>query len=150
MAAATNQLVLDASIAVAWHLRDEEHSNRAHQLLDSLIAGELRLVAPQHIHYEVSNAITVAAQRREPRLSREEARLGLVEFLKLDIPTVSDDALLSTAQSVAFQYGCAFYDGLYLALAERLDIPLITADRKLYLLVSTHPLVLWIADYREP
>ena len=57
--------------------------------------------------------------------------------------------LLVAAQSLAFQYGCAFYDGLYLALAERLNLRLITADRKFYDLVSVHPLVLWITDYRK-
>jgi predicted nucleic acid-binding protein len=71
------------------------------------------------------------------------------EFLELHIPTVSDDDLLRAARALAYQYGCAFYDGLYLALADRLNLRLITADRKLYELVWTHPLVLWITDYHK-
>jgi predicted nucleic acid-binding protein len=145
MAEAADQLVLDASIAVAWHLKDEDHSDLARQLLTALTGGELQFVAPEHIRYEVPNAITVAANRS--RLSQAEARLALAEFIDLEIPTVTDDALLVAAQSLAFHYGCAFYDGLYLALAERLNLRVITADRKLYNLVATHPLVLWITDY---
>jgi predicted nucleic acid-binding protein len=144
MAEAADQLVIDASIAVAWHLKDEEHSDLARQLLHELAAGELQFVAPEHIRYEVPNAITVAAQHRS-RLSQAEAQLAVAEFIDLDIPTVTDDALLVAAQSLAFQYGCASYDGLYLALTERLNLRLITADRKFYVLVSTHPLVRWIA-----
>lgn len=148
MAAAIDELVLDASLAVAWHLKDEEHSDLARQFLPALVAGELKFVAPQHIRYEVPNAITVAAFRS--RLSRAEARLALAEFHGLDIPTVTDAALVVAAQGLAFQYGCALYDGLYLALAERLNLRLITADRKLYNTVSTHPLVVWITAYRKP
>ncbi len=148
MAAAANELVLDASLAVAWHLKDEEHSDLARRFLTAFVAGELTFVAPQHIRYEVPNAITVAAYRA--RLSQAEARLTLAEFLGLDIPTVTDTALVVAAQDLAFHYGCALYDGLYLALAERIDRRLITADRKLFNLVSSHPLVVWLTDYPTP
>ena len=141
--------MLDASVAVAWHFRDEQFSQLARQILRSVIAGDIRLIAPQHLWYEVPNAITVAAQRRS-RMSEAEARLALAEFLALDIPAIADESLVLAAQDVAFQRGCAFYDALYVALAERLNLPLLTADRRLFELLAPHPLVLWIADYREP
>ncbi len=145
MASATNQLVLDASLGVKWNLADEDHSDLAQDLLRQYRAGEVGLIAPEHIHYEVFNALTVASRRR--RLTQEEAVVATDEFLRLLIPTVADAALLRAARTLAYRWGCAFYDGLYLALAERLNIRLITADRKFHTLIASHPLVLWITGY---
>ena len=149
MAQAADELVLDASIGIKWHLADEEHSDLAQNLLRQYRTGDVGLVAPAHIHYEVFNALLVASLLRRPRLTPEDAIAATDEFLRLAIPTVTDDALLRAARALVYRWGCAFYDGLYLALAERLNRRLITADRKLYTLVSTHPLVLWITDYRK-
>jgi predicted nucleic acid-binding protein len=149
MASAGDRLVLDASIAFKWHLADEEHTDLAQALLVTYLTGDVGLVAPTHIHYEVFNALMVASRLRTPRLSQQAAIEATEEFLELRIPTITDDDLLRAARSVAYEYGCAFYDGLYLALAERLNLPLITADRKCYDLIASHPLALWITDYAQ-
>jgi len=44
-------------------------------------------------------------------------------------------------------HGCALYDALYLALSQRLAIPFITADGKLYRMIRHLPYVVWIGDY---
>ncbi len=136
MTSTADQLVLDASVGIKWYFADEEDNSLAREILRAYLADELGLVAPTHIHYEVFNALMVASRLRMPRLTQDDAIQAMEEFLRLAIPTITDDALLRSARTVAFRYGCAFYDGLYLALAERLNIRLITADRKLYNLVS--------------
>jgi predicted nucleic acid-binding protein len=150
MAQAIDELVLDASVGIMWHLADEEHSDLAQELLLRYRSGAVGLVAPAHVHYEVFNALMVASRLRRPRRTAQSAIDATDEFLRLAIPTVNDDALLRAARAVAFHWGCAFYDGLYVALAERLSLRLITADRKLHTLLATHPLVLWITDYFVP
>ncbi len=149
MASAADRLVLDASVAIKWQLADEDHSDLAQELLRRYRVGEVSLIAPEHIHYEVFNALTVASRLRRPRLKQQEAVVATDEFLRLAIPTVTDDALLRAARTLTYQYGCSFYDSLYLALAERLNRPLITADQKFFNLIAAHPLALLITDYRN-
>jgi len=51
------------------------------------------------------------------------------------------------ASAIDHPNDCAIYDALYLALAQRLGSPFITADYKLYRSVRHLPEVIWIAQY---
>jgi len=57
-----DRLVVDASVAAKWHLpeRDEEHTDRALALLTQFRGGDLELLAPAHIRFEVPSVLTVA------------------------------------------------------------------------------------------
>ncbi len=55
--------------------------------------------------------------------------------------------LIPAAYALVHQHGIAFYDALYLALALQLDVPFITADRRLYQRIAQLPLVVWLGDY---
>ncbi|MGI8549862.1 MAG: type II toxin-antitoxin system VapC family toxin [Dehalococcoidia bacterium] len=139
--------VLDASVAVKWHLPDEDLLVPAWQLVRQFGRGEFALFAPEQIRYEVPNAIPVAVQRRPARLTTEEGQSAVAEFLSLQITTFSDTALLTDAYSFALQYGCAFYDAFYLALALRTNRPLVTADRRPYQHIGSLPLVIWLGNW---
>ena len=141
-------LVVDASVAVKWHLTDEDYVEQSLELLERFSDGEVVLLAPAQIRYEVPSAITVATQGRQPRLSAELARLAIQHFLSLGIQTRDSDDLITSAYDLAQQYGCAFYDGLYLALSQELGIPFITADSRLYQRIRQLPDVIWIGDYQ--
>jgi predicted nucleic acid-binding protein len=65
------------------------------------------------------------------------------------LETINDDALITSAYAVAGSYGCALYDGLYVALALRLGMQLITADRRLFSRVQQVPNTLWVSDWRR-
>ncbi len=148
MTQASEALVLDASVAVKWHLVDEEYAEQAIRLLTAFEDGRLSFVAPEHIRYEVPSAITAATRGRQPRLTEEQGREAINEFLALGIRLVGDDELVRAAYPLAHRHGCAFYDGLYLALAERLQFPFLTADQKLFDRVGHLPYVRWIAHGR--
>jgi predicted nucleic acid-binding protein len=140
--------VVDASVAAKWHLEDdEEYVDQALLLLSRFGEGTVELVAPDHIRYEVAAVITGATTGRQPRLSRAEGSRAISEFLALPIRTKNDSALILAAYPLAQQYGCRLYDALYLAVAQRLRIPFITADRKLFLRVAGVPGVIWIGSY---
>jgi hypothetical protein len=40
------RLVIDASVALKWRLRDEEATSQADALLDDFLAGKLELLTP--------------------------------------------------------------------------------------------------------
>ncbi len=143
----TKTIVVDASVATKWHLKDEDHCDLATIIIEDFAQGRLKLVAPEHIRYEVPSAITAATLGRKPRITQEKGKEAIAEFLALGISTVRDSALILAAYPLVHQYGCALYDAIYLALAQRLGAQLITADSKLHRLIGDTPHILWIGDY---
>ena len=153
MATTAELLVVDASVATKWYLTDEPDADLAQAVLTSFGQGELALIAPQHIRSEVPSAITVATRmapwgKTAPRRTVEQGTQAIADFLALNLPTVDDDALIRAAYAAAQRYGCAFYDGLYIALAQRLDVRFILADHRFYSLIQHLPSVAWLADYQ--
>lgn len=140
-------MVVDGSVATKWHLTDEPDADLALAVLDRFAAGQFRLVAPNHIRSEAPSAITVATRRCPPRLSRDQGAAAIAEFLALGMEMFDDDELVVADYGVAHQYGRAFYDGLYLALAQRLCAPLILADARFFALIRHLPHVIWPGDY---
>jgi len=51
------------------------------------------------------------------------------------------------AYPLVHQYDCALYDALYLALAQQLALPFVTADRRLYERIRHLSYAVWIGDY---
>jgi predicted nucleic acid-binding protein len=140
------RLVLDASVAVKWYLNDEDHAQEAAHVLTAYTASAVTLLAPDHIRYEVASALRNAV--RVKRLTGEIARRDITNFLELHIQTVESDSLIRAAFDYALHYDCALYDGLYLALADMAQCPLIHADRRLHnTLAGSFARELWIEDY---
>lgn len=82
------------------------------------------------------------------RVSEVDARAAMEDFLALPIPTVSGVTLFRNAFDIALTYDCAFYDALYIALADSEQCTLIHADGKLRnSLGGSFPHELWIEDY---
>lgn len=138
--------VLDASVAVKWHLEDEDHAEQALAVLADYESGRISLLAPSNIRYEVIGSIRKAARRN--RLRAEDARGAVEDFLALRLRTVDSDSLILLGYDRAVDYGCTFYDALYVVLAEAAQCPLLLADERLRNnLRNRFPLVLWIEDY---
>jgi predicted nucleic acid-binding protein len=138
-------LVVDASVAAKWYLRDETDVEQADLLLTRFTTGELILVAPEQVRYEIPATISVATLGARPRMSKDDGRVAIETFLALGVHTFGSDDLILSAFSLVHQHGVAFYDGLYLALA---TIPFITADNRLYQRIAGLPGVIWISDYQ--
>jgi len=140
-------LVVDASVAAKWYLVDEEDRSFAIALLDGAASGTVDLVAPDLILAEVPSAIIAATLGRRPRLTPTDARRAVADFLNAPIDSIATLDLIPDAVDLVYQHGCAFYDALYLALAVRLSIPFVTADRRFYQRTAQLPEVVWLADY---
>lgn len=140
--------MIDASVAVKWHLRDEDHVDRADRVLQRFANGQLELVAPNYIRYEFASAVAMATVGRAPRLTYRQGRQAIEQFLALAIPTRDSPELIADAYELVHQYVCALYDALYLALARRFRLTLITADREFHQRVRSLRTVVWIGNYR--
>ncbi len=121
--------VLDASVIAKWYLIDEEAAGKAASLLEAFTRGELTLIAPSLAVYEVTRAIHKAYRQR--RIAWNLAQDRLDDLLSLNLELFLEPEVLRSALRLAFRYGCSFYDACYLALAELLDVPFVSADSKL-------------------
>ena len=139
-------VVLDASIAVKWYLLDEEHAQEAAVIFDRMSDGDIEVIVPSHFHAEVSNAVRNAVRGR--RSTVDDARDALKNFRALMIPSIPLEEILINGLEYALRFDCAFYDALYLTLAEQIGCPFVHADRRLHnTLAGRFPHELWIEDY---
>ena len=115
--------VIDASVLVAY-LAGGELAERAR---GALLADPRRNWAPHLIDAETGHALRRVVLAGE--LSARAARAALDDLAELQIKRVGHQGLLSRAWEL--RANVTFYDGLYVALAERLDIPLVTLDARL-------------------
>jgi predicted nucleic acid-binding protein len=120
-------IVVDASVAVKWLLPEPGGA-----VAEELLASEERLVAPSLIRTEVAAALARRARfgEIEPRDAETAMGLWLQTLRDGVIGLVADEADLVTALRLAIELSHPFEDCLYLALAERLGAPLVTADKK--------------------
>lgn len=117
------RLVVDVSVAVKWFM-DEVQSPQARNLLS---AGT-HLVAPDVFVAELGNALLKKARGGEmlpEDVPEAIARTELVVDLEPALP------LAPSAFEIAMRYQRSFYDALYVALAIREGIRLVTGDMKL-------------------
>ena len=120
-----SNLVLDASISLAWLLDDETapEADAARQRLATQSA-----YVPRIWHLEMRNALLVAERRG--RLSRRMAEERLDALAELPIRT-DQDPNFRAAMDLARKRGITFYDALYLELALRMTAALATLDNAL-------------------
>ena len=140
------ELVVDASVAVKWHLRDEDLVAEADKAAVKAVAGNLIPHAPDYIYVEVCAAIAFASTGNKPRISPAQAQLEIASFLTTPLRVTPSAELALDAFALVHRHGCAFYDALYLALANRLGISFITADHRLYQHIRRLPNVIWLGD----
>ncbi len=130
-------LVVDASVAVKWHLTEESHTERAKLLLAAFREGRTKFAAPALIRYELANALERAV--RYDRIDREDATLAFNSFLALSFHSLTDeDALVTSAFRLARSTGASVYDAVYVVHAEAINYDLVTADEELARQMSSY------------
>jgi len=115
--------VLDASVLVDY-LAGGEHAERSRERL--LGAGE-SLWAPHLVDAEVGHVLRRAVTIGELRQSA--ARAALEDLTDMPLRRAGHVGLLERAWKL--RSNITFYDALYVALAERVDMPLVTLDARL-------------------
>jgi len=123
------KMILDASVVLKWYLSDEKLSSSALSLLDRHVFGELEILAPSLLEYEVINGLMIAQKRGR---IKETIILEAVEgFINLGIKYHSPALFYPTALQFTQKYDISFYDASYLGLAHKEKAFLITADSRL-------------------
>ena len=135
--------VLDASVLVKWFLHENEPDrDRALALRDLHISGRSKIYVPRLALLEVLNAI-----RFSPKGDEEagETALEALQDLHLEIKP-GDVDVLRKANAIAWAYKITIYDALYVALAEQVGYPLITADEVMVKKLKGHSIVVQLRE----
>jgi predicted nucleic acid-binding protein len=114
--------VVDASVAVKWVV-EESGSDLARSL------SIAKLEAPDLLLVECANILWKKVRIGD--LTRQDAkgRLGVLQHAP--VKYTAGRELLASAMDVSFELQYPIYDCLYVALAMRREIPLVTADERL-------------------
>lgn len=116
-------MVLDASVLVEFLTESE----RGEEVARRLGSASGWFWAPAVIDAEVGHALRSEVRRRRisPRLAEE----ALEDLMAMQLERVSHRFLAERAWQL--RENVSFYDGLYIALAEAIDSPLLTLDARL-------------------
>jgi len=118
-------LVVDSSVAIKWFVL-EEHSDAACRWQN----GNHDFHVPEvFLDIEVANIVWKKLQRN--LLTVGQANQIVSELPLLPFTRHHEASLLQSAFDIAVAHRRSVYDSLYLALAERLDGQMLTADQRL-------------------
>jgi predicted nucleic acid-binding protein len=139
-------IVVDASVAVKW-LVSEKDEDAAEELLRT----EAQVAGPAFLRVEVTAAIARKARFGEISASQAASAVELWHSMLRgpDIDLIAEDPDLARALALSLELSHPLQDCVYLALAERLDAPLVTADEKFAAKARRrHPLIRTLASFR--
>jgi predicted nucleic acid-binding protein len=133
----TPDVVLDASALMRGLLRETEE---AIEIVERIAAGSMRAHAPDLIGPETAHALVrlVRAGRSTP----EAASTMLDAAVSSALVRYQSADLTRPAFRLAVEKGLSAYDAFYAVLSELLELPLVTADRKLAAAVDGSVLVI--------
>ena len=117
------RVVVDASVAMKW-LVAEEGSDAA----DRLLTDGDDLYAPRLMASEVANALWRKARLSE--IDRDQAAVLMTAVSELPVCWCEDEAVCADAVRLALKFERPVCDFMYLALAQRHDARMVTADER--------------------
>jgi len=123
---ASSSAVLDASVLVRALVYVDP---QARGWLERIALGEVEVTWPTLLYAEVAHALL--RLHRAGRISLERARRSLDAVLSAPVLAGPLETLVEPALQLALTRGLTVYDACYVVLAETLDAPLVTADRRL-------------------
>ncbi|WP_100449114.1 type II toxin-antitoxin system VapC family toxin [Glycomyces xiaoerkulensis] len=116
-------IVIDSSLLVEALSSDDGRSHRARTLLSEDPAWH----APDHLSVEVTSAIRGRVLGKKITLERAEFALATLR----EMPIVHSSWHEIADRAWSLRDNMTPYDAAFIALAERLDCPVVTTDRKL-------------------
>ena len=119
-------VVVDASVITKWLLQDPEReagTDRATQLTESVVKGDLQVLQPTHWLIEVGAVLA----RESPATAADD-----ITMLKaLELPVTDEPKVLQRGVELGIELKQHLFDTFYHAVAlENEDSVLVTADRR--------------------
>lgn len=118
--------VIDASFLLAALVPDET-TLLTRGFLDRLVAGEVRVFSSGLLSLEVGNGLVMAARRK--RVNWDQAEDLYKQFLALKIEMI--EVNYRRCFDLAKDLELTFYDASYKFVANALDLPLLSLDKRL-------------------
>ncbi len=119
------RLLVDSSVAVKWFIVEED-TDKAVDLQNRFLRGEIELFIPDLALFEISNALLFSKA-----FTKDQIQEYLAAFLELDVGVLPFNInYLSKAIGLAADRGLAIYDAYFVACAAANGLKYITADRR--------------------
>ncbi len=136
------QVVVDASVVAKWVVQEKQSAEAA-----LLLAYDARH-APDHWRAEAVNVLWSKVLHGD--LTAKDAEERMIVLLGAPVIDTPIATLMPRAFAISVAQAVTIHDSLYVALAERRDIPLVTADERLIRRLSHDPAlakrVIWVGD----
>ena len=136
------KLVVDASVAIKWFIRDpheEKDVSSAVNILINIGKNNIELIQPPHWMAEV----TAVLARLQPDLSDDA--IDLLDAM--EIATSAESKVYKLASHLAAELNHHLFDTLYHALALHEKAMLITADHRYFRKSINHGSICMLADF---
>ena len=121
-------LVVDASIILAWLLPDEREK-MVNRIFAAYRQKKNHIYAPKLLIYEFINGLKSAILRK--RIDWLKARRAIEVFKQMKFELIDQSGEEVNILKLANKLNLAVYDAAYVALAKKLKIKLMSLDKKL-------------------
>jgi predicted nucleic acid-binding protein len=121
--------VLDTSVVIKWFSSLEEADlDNALCLRDAIVERDCAVTVPDLLFYELANAL-----RHNPNFSCDDVKDAVAAIRDMGFTVIGVDAAhLSRALEIAFEFKTTVYDAYFMALAEAVGSPFVTADYRFH------------------
>ncbi len=134
--------VLDASVGIKLFV-EEEFSDKVEQLFAKLaVDPQTEIHAPDLFYIECANILLKYTRRFDRPL--EDSLADVKDLNNLALQVTSTSELIEDALQLADEKKLTAYDACYAVLAQKLDLPLITADAPMAKAIDW---AVWIGDF---
>jgi predicted nucleic acid-binding protein/plasmid stability protein len=110
-----------------------------------ILTRGVQFIAPDFFWLEIANVLSKAARRT--RWTVDDAENALVRLQEINVETESIRPLMREAFRLSLNHQLAVYDTIYVALAIRKQVDLITADLRLYNALGSRYPVRWLGGW---
>jgi predicted nucleic acid-binding protein len=139
-------VVIDTSVLAKWFI-EEENSEQALRLRAAQMAGRVRGACPDFALVELGNVLRYRFSAQDV----ERVSASVRSIMSLGIKVVaSSPEIVSEGVRVAYAHNLAVYDAIFVALAQDLGYPLVTADAELLRRTQSLGFVHHIRDWKIP
>ena len=135
-------VLLDSSVVLKWFRKDEIWREAALKLREAYLNGQMVIFVPDLLIYEIANVL-----RYKPDLTQLQVQEALTSLYDMKISIVEiSQAVIMEAIQLAYFHAITVYDATFIATANYLKVPFITADDKLIQDLSKIPFAYHISD----